>query len=436
MKSALRIFNLIIMALAAVATVFLFSPPMMSFTSNIAISTETFAKFVPETIYTQDIDIVNMLGTDRISFGINFTLDAEDVKAVMNGDKDQIDSRLIYDPVADVATTLHEPIDLITEYSVKSVMNSTIKDQIKTHIQEGIENYENKSGSTVASTPEEIMDEVGMNDDYFKNFTIILYNALNVDGATVDTASNVLFAQIDEALAMAEDSGMVDSSNFGTETKTSVKNSLVDVLTQLKLVYDGDKIKKISEVAYIYMSTFMVDKLTGIYSEAELTQETGETNVQYADRLLTLYIVSVIPESFYTIVGYVTLALYIGLYVFTGLWVLLIVITLIKTFTKKPWTIFGPWFWIIGGIQLVLGIGLIILGKIVLPGIDLNNIPFVNISAEMPVKSIILSPRTYAVIPSLIYGACIIIAFIYGFFKRSYKKKLKSEKGPKPVKQG
>ena len=100
---------------------------------------------------------------------------------------------------------------------------------------------------------------------------------------------------------------------------------------------------------------------------------------------------------------------------------LLILITLIKTFTKKPWTVFGPWFWVIGSIQLTLGISLTVLGKYILPNVKIK-------AGSIPIKSVILAPRTYTLIPSLIFIACIVIAFIYGFFKRSLKKEIRQNK--------
>ena len=301
-------------------------------------------------------------------------------------------------------------------------MRSTIKDQIKQQVQAGIDNYEEKSGQTVPSTAEEIMEESGMDDAFFQNFTLALYDALNADGATVESASNVLYQQIDEALAMAEDTEMVDSSSFGDETKTTVQNNLVSILTELKLIYDGNKIKKISEVAYVYLSDFIKTELNGKVDPSELEQQAAETNGDYADRLLNLYVITLLAQTpaIYDVISYTTYALYIGLFVFAALWALLIIITLIKTFTKKPWTVFGPWFWIIGGLQLVLGIGLTVLGKIVLPRIDIS-------ALNLPLTSVVLAPRTYALIPSIIFGACIVIAFIYGFFKRSVKRSIKEE---------
>ena len=422
MKTVLRIFNLIIMALAGVAAAFLFMPPVMSFNSNIAISTTKFAEFVPNTTYTEDIDIVSLLGTDSIHVGVQFSLNMDDVKAIMGGSRERINECLINKSVNDIVSTFHEPIDLITEYSVKSIMRSTIKDQIKQQVQAGIDNYEEKSGQTVPSTAEEIMEESGMDDTFFQNFTLALYDALNADGATVESASNVLYQQIDEALAMAEDTEMVDSSSFGDETKTTVQNNLVSILTELKLIYDGNKIKKISEVAYVYLSDFVKTELNGKVDPSELEQQATETNGDYADRLLNLYVITLLAQTpaIYDVISYTTYALYIGLFVFAALWALLIIITLIKTFTKKPWTVFGPWFWIIGGLQLVLGIGLTVLGKIVLPRIDIS-------ALNLPLTSVVLAPRTYALIPSIIFGACIVIAFVYGFFKRSVKRSIKEE---------
>ena len=126
------------------------------------------------------------------------------------------------------------------------------------------------------------------------------------------------------------------------------------------------------------------------------------------------------PDIVYQIIGYVCLALFIGLFVFAGMWMLLFVITLIKTFTKKPWTFFGPWFWLIGPIQIALGVGLTIAGKFVLPRIKINLPGF-------PIKNAILAPRTYALIPSLLFILMFVLAIAYAVIRGIAKRQAKKE---------
>ena len=51
----IKIFNCVIMAIAALATVFLFASPSLSFNSRVDVNVEKFSQFIPETDYTKDM---------------------------------------------------------------------------------------------------------------------------------------------------------------------------------------------------------------------------------------------------------------------------------------------------------------------------------------------------------------------------------------------
>ena len=415
MKTILRIFNFIIIGISALATVLLFAVPAFSFYGNVGIKTDTFDKLVPDMEYTRDININDSLGTDVVNIGISFSLSGADLPKVMNGSKENIDNVILSKNIDDIIATLHEPIDLITDTAIKTALKQTIVQQVTSYVDQAREKYATATGSDC--TTQDIMDEVGIDDDYFNTFTFELFDASNSDTATVDSVSNVLYTQIDSALTKAEGSGMVDTSEFGESSKTAIKNNLINIYDSLKLIEDGTKVRKISSLIYIYLVDDLKVKLDGKVAATELVQASGETISAYADRLLTLYVLTQIPAPVYQVIGYVSLGLFIGLFAFAAIWLILLIITLIKTFTNKPWTIFGFWFWIVGALQLILGIGITVVGKFVLPNIQ--NIPFL---ASLPVKNIVLVPRTYALIPSMLFGGMIVFGIVYAVFRSMAKK--------------
>ena len=411
MKIALKIFNVIILALAAVATVFLFTSPTLSFNSNIGLDVQKISEFVPETDYTHDINIQSALGTDeihvRISFDVNFTEAGKFAK----GDRETINNELIINNVKDIVDIMHEPVELIADFSIRSIIKSTIKAEITKQIDAAREQY----GSS--SSTEDIMDEVGMNDAYFKNFSYALYDAAIADGATVDSLSNVLFEQIDNALALAEDSHMIDNSSYTEEKKVDIKNNLVSVLTDLKLIKDdGVTLKNIRYIPYRYFADYLYNELVSkVEDPHSIEQGPTETDQEYSDRLMEVYVLTQLPDAFYTAVGTGSIVLLITLYVFAGIWGILIVLTIIRMFSrKKPWTVFGPWFWIIGSLQIVLGIGITVFGKYIFPALHVS-------FGEAPIKTFMFAPRTFALIPSILFISSIVLAIVYGFFKRSVK---------------
>ena len=402
------------MAISVAAGVFLFMPPAFSFNSKITVNVATFSKFVPETEYSKDIDIPTLLGTDSIYVGLKFSLDAQGIMDMKDGNKEKIDDALISKNLAETIEMLHEPVDLITDFTIRANIKRLISEQVYTNVDQAVQTYNSKAN--LNNKTEDVMDDVGINDAYFTNFANALYDAANADGATVDSTSDVLLEQIDEALIRAESSGVADTSSFGSSQKESMTNSLKSVFTSLNLIEDdGVHLKKISAIAYMYLANYLKGELAGSHDAASLERQSGENDEKYADRLLELFIKDKMPDLFYKIVGYVSLGLFIGLFVFAGVWAVLLLITLVKTFTKKPWTIFGFWFWIVGVVELIVGFGLTAITRIVLSRFDVSQF-------GLPIKQVLVSIKTYALVPSILFAAMIVVGIVYSFLKSAAKK--------------
>ena len=400
------------MCIAGVAAACLFIMPSLTFNSNIALDVETFAQFVPDTEYSTDLNIVELLGTDTIHIGIKFELKADGMQKIMKGDREIINQQLIAKNIDGITDELEEPIALITEYTVRTVIKKIVSTEIYNQVDAARQKFaeEYPTEQTASLTTEDIMDEVGMDDLYFTNFAYALYTAADQEDATIDSVSDVLFAQVDDALAMAEDSNAVNSSEYSEDSKVELKNNLETIFNQLNLVNEDGSIKRISQISYVYITEHLKNELSSKVSASVLAQKATETLPEYADRLIGEYVFNQMPDSVYKIIGYVGMGFYIGMFVFAAVWALLLIITLIKTFTRKPWIRFGVWFWIMGGLQLILGIGLTVVGKFVLPKLDLSML-------HLPIQSIIIATRTYLLIPSILFGVCIAIAIIYAIFK-------------------
>lgn len=421
MKLIVRIFNVIILALSAVACIFLFNPPAFSFKSKITIDVVAISEFIPSTEFSNDINIEELLGTDSIYCGINFTVDMNGLNDLKDGDKDKINNTLIKPNLDDLLLTLHEPVDLITDLFIRQNIVKLITEQVTNYVDEYAETLKTNNPAIAPSIPDtdELMDEVGMDAEYFSNFAIALYDEANSDTASVDSVTDVLFEQIGEALGRA--GSFIDSSAFDESQKESIKTSINDVFGSLGLIKeDGQHINKITHIGYVYLSSFLYDQLKDTVDNAELAQAADEDMSSYCDRLISLFVENKIPDIVYTVLGYVNLGLYIGLFVFAGVWGLLALITLIKTFTKKPWTIFGFWFWIIGAVELVIGFGLTAITKFALSKFDIA-------SLGLPLSGLLVSIKTYALIPSIAFIVCIPLSIVYGFFKRRLKRKIKRE---------
>ena len=414
MKIVIRVLIVIIMAISVAAGIFLFMPPAFSFNSKVTVNVSTFSQFVPQTEYSKDIDIPTLLGTDSIYVGLKFQLDAQGIMDMKDGDKEKIDESLISKNLEEAINMLHEPVDLITDFTIRANIKRLVSEQVTTNVDQAVQTYNQKAG--VNNKTEDVMEEVGINDAYFTNFANALYDAANSDGATVDYVNEVLLDQVNEALAKAKKSGVADTSSFGDSQKQALSDSFMSVFSSLNLIEDdGIHLKKISAIAYMYLASYLKGELKSSHDEATLERQAGENDEKYADRLLELFIKDKMPDIFYKIVGYVSLGLFIGLFVFAGVWAILLIFTLIKTFTKKPWTMFGFWFWIVGVVELIVGFGLTAITRIVLSNFDVSQF-------GLPIKQVLVSIKTYALVPSILFVVMIVIGIVYGFFKRACKK--------------
>ena len=414
MKIVIRILNVLIMAISVAAGIFLFMPPAFSFNSKVTVNVSTFSQFVPETEYSKDIDIPGLLGTDSIYVGLRFELDAKGIMDMKDGDKEKINESLISKNLKEAINLLHEPVDLITDFTIRANIKRLVAEQVTTNVDKAVQEYNTKMG--LNNKTEDIMEDCNINDEYFTNFSNALYDSANSDGATVDYVNEVLLDQVNEALRRAERAGAADTSSFGDEQKQALSESFVGVFSSLNLIEeDGVHLKKISAIAYMYLADYLKGQLTSSHDEATLARQSGENDEAYADRLLELFIKDKMPDLFYKIVGYVSLGLFIGLFVFAGVWGILLLITLIKTFTKKPWTIFGFWFWIVGVVELIIGFGLTAITRLVLSKFDVSQF-------GLPIKQVLVSIKTYALVPSILFVVMIVIGIVYGFFKKACKK--------------
>lgn len=455
MKSVVRIFNLIIMAVSGLAAALLFINSTLSFNSRLSFDADfiddyfdQIAERVNDSIpatetdpilkepYIGQIDFTHVLGVDHINLSIKFDISYSEANTLMGKqDKDLINNELISGNISDIFTELHEPVEILTEYTTRTILKSVAKKEVYKQIVKALE--DNPHATSSAS---EIMEEVGMNDNYFRGFAKALYDAADTpddkttakedDGCSIDTFVDVIFNQLKSALAEAgaATDGQVSEDSLTPEMKDQIKNGFMEVINQAGLIQeDGKTFIRISQVSYVFLAKTLKEQLstsTTIPPE-ELEQELGETKAHYAERLSRLYVYNALPPTFYQIVSYVCLGLFISVLVFAVIWGILFIITLVRTFSSdKPWTIFGPWFWIIGSLQVVLGLGLTIFCKFYLPGLSVIQ----RALQGSPFKSFAIAPRTSMLIPSMIFLGMIVFAIVYTIMAHSVKKEYKNKR--------
>ena len=419
MKLVLRILNLVIAAIAGVAVILLFAMPAFSFNSKVVVDVDKLSKFIPETTYTKDIDVVDTLGTDEVQVGVKFKLSAGDINKVKNGDREIINNNVVVKNLDDTLQILNEAVDVLADNTIRKTLQSLIKDEIKRQI-ENAKKDESKNA-------DEIFDLLGLDDDYFKYFSDRLYDEANRSGATTDSLGQILQEQVDDALVRAEKSNAIQPGTYTEEQQEGIIKNMVSILNQLEMVNEDNTLKKISDLPYMYVTKFIREQLKEKVAESELTQNDGENMQHYSNRLLETYVLNMIPDMVYDIVGYVSLGMFIGLFIFAGSWIVLAAIELLQfIFINKKLRLFKglfyPIFTIVGILQIVLGFVLTGVCKFVLP-------TKLDISAfNLPIKDAVIVPRTAALATSLVFIIVVGVGLVHFILKFFVPKESKEQK--------
>lgn len=460
MKSVVRIFNLIIMAVSGLAAALLFINSTLTFNSRISFDNAFINNFFSTIVdkinqptqsetdpvlkepFVNEINVTKILGTDHVNLKVQFDLSFSEINTLMGKlDKELVNQELLDKNLSSIFADLHEAVNILTEYTARTALRSVAKKEIYKQVRKSLEDTDYPSTAT------EIMDEVGMNDNYFRGFAKTLYDAANIpdnpstakedDGCSVNKFVQTIKLQLEDVLDEADEitNGKVNKEAMlnNPELDNELRNGFISVITAADLIQsDGETFVKMEKAAYVFLAKILKEQLSGTVSPGELEPQVGESREAYAERLSKLYAHNMLPDVFYTITGYSSLGLFIGVIVFAAIWIILIVITLIRTFSsKKPWTIFGPWFWIVGSLQVVLGLALTIFCKFYLPSMS-----FMQRALEgSPIKSIAVAPRTSMLIPSMIFLGMIVFAIVYTIIAHPVKKEYKDSKngrGPKP----
>lgn len=460
MKTIIRIFNFLIIGIAGLATALLFINSTLTFNSRISFDNEFINNYFSTVVdkinqptqsetdpvlkepFINEINVTKILGTDHVNLKVQFDLSFGEINTLIGKvDKELVNQELLDKNLSSIFADLHEAVNILTEYTARTALRSVAKKEIYKQVRKSLED------THYPSTATDIMDEVGMNDNYFRGFAKTLYDAANIpdnpstakedDGCSVNKFVQTIKLQLEDVLDEADKitNGKVNKEAMlnNPELDNELRNGFISVITAADLIQsDGETFVKMEKAAYVFLAKILKEQLSSTVSPDELEPQVGESREAYAERLSKLYAHNMLPDVFYTIIGYSSLGLFIGVIVFAAIWVILIVITLIRTFSnKKPWTIFGPWFWIIGSLQVVLGLALTIFCKFYLP-----NMSFMQRALEgSPIKSFAVAPRTSMLIPSMIFLGMIVFAIVYTIIAHPVKKEYKDKRngrGPKP----
>lgn len=477
MKIVVKIMNLIYIVLAAIACTALLTKPIVQINAAVALPKEQ----VTELIYPQ---LQDQIKRDDWDNAIDHSLD-ENGNLTISLDLSISSAATFKKDPAQVTTDLTDQIaktvdELVTKLKpaikelAKSVALNAAHDAIKDNIAEQIKN------SNPDSDAAQIMEEVGIDDEYIDNMTSDVYDWLlgNPDEGvepvkTVDELMEKVEGEyITDVCGKLADAGVAGFSTDPEERAAqiaemsgTIEAQLQDSLSQFGLCDEEGNINNIDNAIDEFLAN-MIDQLLGGGSSSgeegktseEATPVEGEPTVEgepKAEKVLRVSreavegeeeeskLTAKIREILNQKIAEFKLEDYIAQYSWVPIvlalvlifpWAVFVVITLIRTIRRrkvwtKSWVVFTLAF-----IQLILGIVLYLatskfMGKLLELLPDMNN-PYVDM-----LKYSTLSVKTGTFLPSIIYLAMIPFTIVYIILCHKVKKQYKADKRAKKEKQ-
>ena len=419
MRNVLRIFNIILIAISAVAIGFVALTPLMKMNVDYTVQTTDLENVFKgklgsgeDSISDEELHniIVEGTGGDGIKFSLELKLESKGMKKMRDGTNDdrvQVLYDEVFKPVIQQVIDNEEIKGVINELAktmAKKMAKKTLKEQIRENLI-GDADKENDA----------FLEEIGITDQFLDQQTETIYNALTGNGGeTTATVSGVTDAIVDvlsntmDVFVQAANSNPDEYGEYGEggtnyhdfEDATEVAELKEEINKQLEtMLVDNNLAEKDPETGEVTIVS--VDEALAMIIEQMMNQATNSSSsssssseeshslilAHYADSSAEeeakteenkKTLSEVVSEAAWKLIndnvfkddatkntigevlGMVSKYGVIVEYVFMGMWGLLAIFALIKIFSKKkPYVYMGFFWWfaivLFGIIELVFG---------------------------------------------------------------------------------
>lgn len=450
MKLFLKLFNIIYIALAAVACVALLTKPLVSIDASLNLHKDTISNLVYPSVEDQvkkeDFDNALSKSLDEngnINIGLHIYVPAA---TVIYKDATSISNGL----TEEMTTAADNLINKLTP-TVKELAKLIAKDASKTAIKQSI--AAQISSSNPDSDPHAIMQDAGIDDEYIQTLTDDVFDLLlgneeeNIDRVeTIDELVLAIDDNISDICTKLADAGVPGYPSDPVELQAKIDSMSDNIEEELKKSFMDanlcDEDGKIADVDAVMDEVLIkfIDKLIGEeteeepeekslirYTRAESEEEKETELKQKIRKLLTKKIdelnIKNIVEQYWFIPLVITLLLVLP-------WLLFIIITLFRTLRRnkywtKSWVIFT-----FASVQVGLGIVLYVFTTRFMSQV-VNLLPLPESPAVDVLKGSSLAVKTSSFIPSILYLVMIPLSIIYIICafkaKKDYKKSKESK---------
>lgn len=235
-KRFFTFFHILILFICVVAIALYFYYPIWKVTISYTFGANTLKSMLGEGFADYDLD--EAIPGDGIPVSLTLTIDTPFLcAAVLQPDGMQTVDELVEENIDNVAEDLTDSIGDVTKTVVKVIVKEAIKqeivEQIKDYIDKTNETDETDKGTTTTEEAKEIMNEVGLTDEYIDEKTAAIIEAVYADGATVESVTDVTMQIVEESYVILKDSGSpeVDGIVLNDDNEALIRSQIEGVLS-------------------------------------------------------------------------------------------------------------------------------------------------------------------------------------------------------------
>jgi len=235
MQKRFLTFSYIFILLVSVISIALyFYYPIWKVTLSYTFGSDTLKSMLGDEFADYDLD--QAIPEGGIPVSLTLTIETSFLcKAVLQPDGMQTVDDLIEKNIDDVADDLTESIGDVTKTVVKVIAKEAIKQEIVEQIKDYIDKSEEKSETEATTNDEakEIMNDVGLTDEYIDEKTSAIIEAVYADGATVESVTEVAMQIVNEAYGILKDSGSpkVEGIVLNEDNEKIIRSQIEGVLS-------------------------------------------------------------------------------------------------------------------------------------------------------------------------------------------------------------
>ena len=444
MKKVLKIMNLILLAMSGFAVVCFLALPTISLKAGIKLSKEQITEMIPSEAGEDGMDIASMIPEEGINLDIGIKVPAKlALKSLTTDVSEILQEEVIAPNVENIVDNLENLIVPVGSTLLKTVIGqayrATYEEGFRALLQAQPEdNRDPRSAS-------DLREAAGLTQAYCMNQAESVMTVLKGTDPTVTKANDAFFNELVLGVTKFNSAHLswqgveYQAEVPGNEQKAELKETVKKLFDEsLKMVKENGEDLYPLDIA---IKSMLVLALRQANQSGEGGGEAaipeGETAADRAN-MLKPYLTEMLSEKLpidqaEELTKYMNYVAY-GLFVFAGFWALLFIFTLLRTLLakKKVWTKTGPIFWILGLVQIVIGVGLTVAVSVALKN--------PSVLAQLPAESrdlmngISLTIKTCAFYPSIFILIMIPYMIAYAVVKHKYKRELKAE-AEQPVKE-